>query len=72
MEAWIFPFSLIWFVIIMIIFKSSTSPILRLLNNQLRGFSVNNYMKTYQSHQVTRHHGYFKVDEYSHFDRDPS
>ena len=52
----------------MIIFKSSTSCFLGLLGRQLRCFSVNNYMKTYQSHQVTRHHGYFKVDEYCHFD----
>jgi hypothetical protein len=31
-------------------------------------FSVQNYMKTFQSNCVSRHHGYFRVDEYHHFD----
>lgn len=34
-------------------------------------FSVRNYMKTFQPHQVTRFHGHFRVDEQNHFDKDP-
>jgi ribosomal protein S18 len=28
-------------------------------------------MKTYHPHQVTRHHGIFRVDEYIQYDKDP-
>lgn len=52
--------------------RPAISAFLRLLTKPAARLSVGNYMKTYQSHQVTRHHGYFKVDEYSHFDSTPA
>ena len=56
----------------MMISRSAIAAFLPLLAKSAALFSVSNYMKTYQSHQVTRHHGYFKVDEYSHFDSTPA
>ena len=40
------------------------------IQKNFASFSVLNYMKTFQSSQVTRHHGIFRVDEYNHFDKD--
>lgn len=40
------------------------------LINLTKQYSVNNYMKTYQSNQITRHHGIFRVDQYQNFDKD--
>jgi hypothetical protein len=49
---------------------TTASRSLSLLWTVQRMFSVRNYMKTFQAGQVTRYHGHFRVDEYSHFDRD--
>jgi hypothetical protein len=55
----------------MIKIRSNISGILKLISKQAASLSLNNYMKTYKSHQITRHHGFFKVDEYNHYDTDP-
>ena len=58
------------YYIIMIKIGAATLLAFRKLASPLRCFSVDNYMKTYKPHKITRHHGFFKIDEYNHYDTD--